>query len=107
MLTKHKSGTKRKMTDITEEKKKKDCSSRDGKNDSCRKERYQFFYGTASPFSQWHPAKFTVKGIEYNCAEQYMMYQKAGMMKHFNGISLTGSGGVGWDTSPDFQHGCS
>ncbi len=27
--------------------------------------------------SQWHPANFTVDGIKYNCAEQYMMYQKA------------------------------
>ena len=27
--------------------------------------------------SQWHTAYFTVDGIEYNCAEQYMMHQKA------------------------------
>ena len=27
--------------------------------------------------SQWHPARFTVEGVEYNCAEQFMMYQKA------------------------------
>lgn len=27
--------------------------------------------------SQWHTAYFTVDGLEYNCAEQYMMYQKA------------------------------
>jgi len=27
--------------------------------------------------SQWHPARFTVEGIEYNCAEQFMMHQKA------------------------------
>lgn len=28
-------------------------------------------------FSQWCPCKFTVDGIEYNCAEQYMMAEKA------------------------------
>jgi len=27
--------------------------------------------------SQWHPAIFVVDGVEYNCAEQYMMHQKA------------------------------
>lgn len=41
-------------------------------------ESFTFFYGNASPFSQWHPARFTVEGVEYNCAEQYMMHQKAG-----------------------------
>ena len=42
------------------------------------KERFTFFFGNASPFSQWHPAPLTVDGKEYSCAEQYMMYQKAG-----------------------------
>jgi len=27
--------------------------------------------------SQWHPARFTVEGVDYNCAEQFMMHQKA------------------------------
>ena len=36
---------------------------------------YVFFWG--GPFSQWAPCKFTVAGKEYNCAEQYMMAQKA------------------------------
>ncbi len=27
--------------------------------------------------SQWYPSIFTVDGIGYNCAEQYMMHQKA------------------------------
>jgi len=27
--------------------------------------------------SQWHPARFTVDGVAYNCAEQFMMHQKA------------------------------
>lgn len=41
-------------------------------------EKFTFFFGADSPFSQWHPAKFEVDGVTYNCAEQYMMYQKAG-----------------------------
>ena len=35
------------------------------------------FWKTASPFSQWHPATFEVDGVVYNCAEQYMMAEKA------------------------------
>ena len=27
--------------------------------------------------SQWHPARFAVGGVEYNCCEQYMMAEKA------------------------------
>jgi predicted NAD-dependent protein-ADP-ribosyltransferase YbiA (DUF1768 family) len=41
-------------------------------------EGYTLFWRSQSPFSQWHSAWFTIDGIEYNCAEQYMMYQKAG-----------------------------
>lgn len=40
-------------------------------------EKFTFFWRTASPFSQWHPADFTVNGIQYTSAEQYMMHQKA------------------------------
>ena len=36
------------------------------------------FFGAESPFSQWHAASFAVDDVDYNCAEQYMMYQKAG-----------------------------
>ncbi|MCM1314202.1 MAG: NADAR family protein [Prevotella sp.] len=48
--------------------------------------KYVFFWGhTPSPdgtltktcFSQWYACKFTVDGIEYSTAEQYMMSQKA------------------------------
>ncbi len=28
-------------------------------------------------FSQWHPSNFTIDGIEYNTAEQFMMAEKA------------------------------
>jgi len=41
-------------------------------------EGYTFFWRSQSPFSQWHPADFVIDDIHYNCAEQYMMYQKAG-----------------------------
>ena len=40
-------------------------------------ETFTFFFGKDSPFSQWHPAHFEVDGVTYNCAEQYMMHQKA------------------------------
>lgn len=33
------------------------------------------FYG--GPLSQWVPCKFEIDGITYNCAEQYMMAEKA------------------------------
>jgi ribA/ribD-fused uncharacterized protein len=31
----------------------------------------------SSAFSQWHPSPFIIEGITYNCAEQYMMAEKA------------------------------
>ena len=40
-------------------------------------EKFTFFYGTSQCFSQWHKASFTVDGVKFNCAEQYMMYKKA------------------------------
>ena len=40
-------------------------------------EKFTFFFGKDSPFSQWHPARFEVDGVTYNCAEQYMMHRKA------------------------------
>lgn len=36
---------------------------------------YEFFY--SGPFSQWCPSIFVINEVEYNCAEQYMMAQKA------------------------------
>lgn len=46
---------------------------------------YVFFWGhyckdgqvTKACFSQWFPYNFEVDGIMYNCAEQYMMAEKA------------------------------
>lgn len=40
-----------------------------------RKEVFVPFYG--GPFSQWAACTFVVDGVQYNCAEQYMMAQKA------------------------------
>ena len=34
-----------------------------------------YFWG--GEFSQWYPSKFEIDGTSYNCAEQYMMEQKA------------------------------
>ncbi|XP_046361669.1 N-glycosidase Npun_R5314-like [Haliotis rufescens] len=41
------------------------------------KQKYEYFWKIHSPYSQWYPVNFKVDGQEYNCAEQYMMYQKA------------------------------
>jgi ribA/ribD-fused uncharacterized protein len=36
---------------------------------------YHFFYG--GPLSQWQTCRFTIDGLDFNCAEQAMMYYKA------------------------------
>lgn len=36
---------------------------------------FHFFYN--GYFSNWHYCDFIIDNIKYNCAEQYMMYQKA------------------------------
>ena len=49
---------------------------------------FLFFWGhhgkpgetTKACLSQWFPCKFTVNGIHYNCAEQFMMAEKARIM---------------------------
>lgn len=38
-------------------------------------EKFTPFYGGV--FSQWYPCKLLINGVEYNCAEQYMMAMKA------------------------------
>jgi ribA/ribD-fused uncharacterized protein len=38
-------------------------------------ESFVFFW--SGPFSQWHPSPFVIDSITYNCAEQYMMAEKA------------------------------
>ncbi|RWZ87234.1 MAG: NADAR family protein [Hydrotalea sp. AMD] len=38
-------------------------------------ENYTFFW--SGIFSQWYPSQFTINGITFSCAEQWMMYSKA------------------------------
>ena len=40
-------------------------------------ERHVFFWQPPAPFGQWTRSLFTVDGIDYGCAEQWMMAQKA------------------------------
>ena len=42
-------------------------------------ERFTFFW--SGPFSQWHPCRFVVDGVTYNCAEQFMMAEKARLFR--------------------------
>lgn len=42
-------------------------------------EEFHFFW--KGPLSQWFKRDFTVDGIKYNCAEQYMMSRKAVLFK--------------------------
>jgi ribA/ribD-fused uncharacterized protein len=44
-------------------------------------EKFTLFY--SGPFSQWHPSKFMVDALKFDCAEQYMMYQKAVLFGDF------------------------
>jgi len=39
------------------------------------KKKFTFFWGGI--FSQWAPSEFTIDGIKFSHAEQYMMYKKA------------------------------
>lgn len=40
---------------------------------------FTFFFSLHSPFSNFHPAKFTFRDIEFTSSEQFMMYSKAKM----------------------------
>lgn len=39
--------------------------------------RYLFFWSNNSPYSNWYGSKFEIDQVEFNCAEQAMMYLKA------------------------------
>ena len=43
--------------------------------------KFTFFWLTDSPFSQWHPSIFEVKGVRFTSAEQFMMFCKAKLFK--------------------------
>ena len=45
--------------------------------DSSSDKKFTFFWKKESPFSQHHMCNFAIEGVRYNCAEQYMMHQKA------------------------------
>lgn len=47
-------------------------------------ERFTLFWH--GPFSQWHACRFSVNGVLYNCAEQYMMAAKARMFQDFSAL---------------------
>ena len=42
------------------------------------------FFGELTPFSNFHPASFNVKGTQYFCSEQYIQEQKALLFKDKN-----------------------
>ena len=42
---------------------------------------YTYFFQATSPFSQWHPALFVYKELQFICTEQFMMYAKAKTFK--------------------------
>lgn len=47
---------------------------------------FVFFWG--GTFSQWMPSKFKIDGVEYNCAEQYMMAKKALLFGDYKSLEL-------------------
>lgn len=46
---------------------------------------YVFFYGGI--YSQWFPCEFVIFNQHYNCAEQFMMAQKAIMFKDIDTLN--------------------
>ena len=49
-------------------------------------EEFTFFWN--GPFSQWYPSDFIVEEIEYNCAEQYMMAEKARLFEDVETLEM-------------------
>lgn len=54
-----------------------DIEQRNEAADGQQLDKFHFFWKSGSPFSQWHPSKYTLNGVEYSCAEQGMMHGKA------------------------------
>lgn len=51
-------------------------------------DKFIFFFKTSHPFSQWYRCKFDAEGLEFNCAEQFMMYKKAVLFNDFEKADL-------------------
>lgn len=49
-------------------------------------DQYVFFW--AGPFSNWYPSPFALDGLQFNCAEQAMMYYKAATFCDMNSMEL-------------------
>lgn len=43
----------------------------------------KFTFFLNGPFSQWYRCQFKISGLEFNCAEQFMMYSKAILFRDF------------------------
>lgn len=56
-----------------------------------KKEHFWVFFGKDAPFSNFHPAQFTVDGVIYTCSEQFMMHQKAGEISNSSPQHCKGS----------------
>lgn len=44
------------------------------------REKYEYFWGSQSVFSRWYQCDFVDDGKKFSCIEEYLMYQKAGML---------------------------
>ena len=45
-------------------------------------EKYVYFVGRDDVFSQWYASRFNIGGLTFSCAQQYMMYRKAGKLHY-------------------------
>ena len=52
----------------------------------CDGEEFTFFWD--GPFSQWDPCHFEIDEVEYNCAEQYMMAEKARFFGDYDTLEM-------------------
>ena len=48
------------------------------KKKAAAKEKYEYFWRRDDVYSQWYKISFFIGDEHFNCAEQYMMYRKAG-----------------------------
>lgn len=44
------------------------------------REKYEYFWGSQSVFSRWYQCDIVDDGKRFSCIEEYLMYQKAGML---------------------------